>query len=244
MRYLLELSYVGTNYHGWQVQPNANTAQAEVNKALSTILREEIETVGSGRTDAGVHAKQQFVHFDVDQELSDALVSKLNSLAPFDIAFHSIRQVEDDFSARFTAKTRAYRYKIEPTKNAFKKGQYYRFHKKLDLDAMNKAASIMFDYIDFECFSKVHTDVYTFNCDVSEAKWTRAANGELVFYIKANRFLRGMVRSIVGTLLEVGLGNMSSQDFREVLEGKDRSKAGRSVPAEGLFLVEVNYPNL
>lgn len=242
MRYLLELSYVGTNYHGWQIQPNANTVQGEVNKALSTILREEILTLGSGRTDAGVHGEQQFAHFDSEKELDESLLSKLNGLAPVDIAFHSIRKVDDDFNARFAAESRAYRYRIELSKNAFKKKLYYRFHKPLDIEAMNSAVALLFDFVDFECFSKVHTEVNNFNCTIMEAKWTRKSEREIEFYIKANRFLRGMVRAIVGTLLDVGLGKLSLEDFKQIIESKDRNKASWSAPAEGLFLVEVNYP--
>ena len=240
MRYLLELAYDGTNYHGWQVQPNAKTVQAEVNKALSIILREDITTLGSGRTDAGVHAEQQFVHFDTDQPISDKLIQQLNGITPIDIAFYNIRKVHPDFNVRFDAITRAYRYRIKSSKNPFLLNQYYRYHKPVDVVAMNKAAATLLDYTDFECFSKVHTDVKTFLCTITQAEWKQEGN-KLEFYIKANRFLRGMVRAIVGTLLEVGLGKITVQEFRDIIESKDRNKAGRAVPAEGLFLVEVNY---
>lgn len=241
MRYLLELAYDGTNYHGWQVQPNAKTVQAEVNKALSTILREKITTLGSGRTDTGVHAEQQFVHFDTDQPIANKLIQQLNGISPNDLAFYTIKEVHADFNVRFDALTRAYCYRIENSKNPFLLNQYYRYHKSVDLEAMNKAAAILLEYTDFECFSKVHTEVKTFLCTISKAEWKQQGH-KLEFYIKANRFLRGMVRAIVGTLLEVGLGTLTTQQFREIIESKNRKNAGRAVPAEGLFLVEVNYP--
>lgn len=240
MRYLLELAYDGTNYHGWQVQPNANTVQAEVNKALSTILREEITTLGSGRTDTGVHAEQQFVHFDTEQQLTDKLIQQLNGISPNDLAFYNIKSVHPDFNVRFDAVSRAYRYRIESIKNPFLLHQYYRYHKPVNVAAMNQAAKILLEHTHFECFSKVHTEVKTFHCTIMQAEWQQEGN-KLEFYIKANRFLRGMVRAIVGTLLEVGLGKITEQQFREIIESNDRNKAGRSVPPEGLFLVEVNY---
>ncbi len=240
MRYLLELAYDGTNYHGWQVQPNANTVQAEVNKALSTVLREEITTLGSGRTDTGVHAEQQFVHFDTEQQLTDKVIQQLNGVSPNDLAFYTIKEVSADFNVRFDAISRAYRYRIESAKNPFLLNQYYRYHKPVNVEAMSQAAKILLEHTDFECFSKVHTEVKTFQCTIMQAEWKQEEN-KLEFYIKANRFLRGMVRAIVGTLLEVGLGKISEQQFREIIESKNRNNAGRAVPAEGLYLVEVNY---
>lgn len=244
MRYLLELSYEGTKYHGWQVQPTANTVQAEVNKALSMVLREEITTLGSGRTDAGVHAETQYVHFDTEKELTGDVLRSLNGVSPYDIAYHSIRKVPADFSARFAADSRAYRYRIETGKNAFKRNLYYRFHKPLAIEEMNKVAKVLLEYTDYECFSKIHTEVNHFNCTIMAAEWTWKSERELEFYIKANRFLRGMVRAIVGTLLQVGLGNLTEADFRKIIESRDRNQAGDSAPASGLFLVEVNYPGL
>ncbi len=240
MRYLLELAYDGTNYHGWQLQPNANTVQAEVNKALSTVLREEITTLGSGRTDTGVHAEQQFVHFDTEQLLTDKLIQQLNGVSPNDLAFYTIKEVSAGFNVRFDAISRAYRYRIESAKNPFLLNQYYRYHKPVNVESMNQAAKILLEHTDFECFSKVHTEVKTFQCNIMQAEWKQEGN-KLEFYIKANRFLRGMVRAIVGTLLEVGLGKISAQQFREIIESKNRNNAGRAVPAAGLYLVEVNY---
>ena len=240
MRYLLELAYDGTKYHGWQIQPNSNTLQAEVNKALSTILREEITTLGSGRTDTGVHAEQQFVHFDTEQQITEKIIQQLNGISNDDIAYYSIKEVSADFNVRFDAISRAYRYRIENTKNPFLLNQYYRYHKLVDVEAMNKAAQLLLEYTNFECFSKVHTEVKTFNCTIMQAEWYQTGH-KLEFYIKANRFLRGMVRAIVGTLLEVGLGKISINEFREIIESKNRNNAGRAVPPEGLFLVEVNY---
>lgn len=240
MRYLLELAYKGTKYHGWQIQPNSNTVQAEVNKALSIILQANITTLGSGRTDAGVHAKQQYIHFDYHKELDAALIGKLNSVSPSDIAFYSIQKVDDNFNVRFDAVSRSYCYYIETTKNPFQTDLYYRFHQLLDINKMNEAAKLLLTHTDFECFSKVHTDVNTFNCTISLAEWRKVEN-KLEFRIQANRFLRGMVRAIVGTLLEVGQGKMKISEFQQVLKSNDRGKAGRSVPASGLFLTEVKY---
>lgn len=241
LRYFIELSYNGKNYHGWQIQPDANSVQEEINKVLSKILQEDISIVGAGRTDAGVHASQMFAHFDSAKNLDDVYLYKFNSLLPDDIVLHKIFNVEDDVHARFDAEKRSYEYKIWLGRNPFLLDTTWQLYKTdLDIVAMNKAANLLLAYTDFECFSKVKTDVSNFNCTITHAEWK--LNGkELVFYISANRFLRNMVRAIVGTLLEVGKGKMNNKDFQNVIESKNRSEAGISVPAKGLFLTEVTY---
>lgn len=243
MRYFFEIAYLGTNYHGWQIQNNANTVQAEVNKALSMLCSVDINVTGSGRTDTGVHCEQQYFHadFNKEQEVSD-LLYKLNSFLPFDISINSIRAVGSKAHTRFDALERKYEYRIVTTKSPFLKGQSYFYNKPLDLPTMNAAASLLVGgEQDFECFSKVKTEVNNFNCTISTAEW-QTENNSITFHISANRFLRGMVRAIVGTLLDVGLGKLSVQEFDEIIKSKDRTQAGRSAPAEGLFLTEVNYP--
>lgn len=240
MRYFIEFSYKGTHYHGWQIQPDAISVQEILTKGISTILRENVEIVGAGRTDAGVHSEQMFAHFDTSISLSDNMVYKFNSILPDDIVIHTCFEVEKDFHARFDAVERSYEYRIYMGRNPFHLETTWQLHHSLDVDLMNHAAKILFDYEDFECFSKVKTDVKTFLCTVKKAEWIQ--NGQyLTFYITANRFLRNMVRAIVGTLLEVGLGKMSLEEFRGVIESKKRSNAGVSVPAKGLFLTEVKY---
>lgn len=243
MRLFFEVAYKGTNYHGWQLQNNAISVQGEINKVISTICREEINIVGSGRTDAGVHCEQQFFHADVNTSLSLIdLQFKLNSMLPFDIAINSIKEVISEAHARFDATSRSYEYRCNAKKDVFTKELSYYFNKPLDLIAMNKAASFLTNgEQDFESFSKVKTEVNNFRCTITEANWTKTENG-YVFQITANRFLRGMVRAIVGTLLEVGLKKISVDDFKEIITLKDRTKAGRAVPPEGLFLTKVTYP--
>ena len=242
MRYFIELSYKGTNYHGWQIQPNAITVQGELEKAFSTILRKEIQLVGSGRTDAGVHARQQFAHLNIDNVVDvDKLLFKVNRFINHDILIKRIMCVDQEIHARFTAESRAYKYYITQHRDPFQRDLSYLFHHPIDIDKMNEAAAYLIENTDFESFSKVHTDVATFLCTVTEAHWYYEGE-QLIFYIKANRFLRGMVRAIVGTLLEVGLGRIESRTFKQSIEAKDRKKAGRAAPPEGLFLVEVNYP--
>jgi tRNA pseudouridine38-40 synthase len=213
-------------------------------KALSTILKTEIELVGAGRTDSGVHAKQMFAHFDFDQEIDIPYLShKLNSFLPKDIAILNIHKVHDEAHARFDAKKRTYEYHIHTKKDAFESDDSWYYQNDLNLDKMNEACKILFNYIDFECFSKVHTDVNTFNCKIFEANWTKNDN-RLVFTISADRFLRNMVRAIVGTMVNIGLEKVSLQDFIQIIESKDRKKAGFSVPAHGLYLTKVEYPYL
>lgn len=241
MRYFLELSYFGKNYHGWQIQPDANSVQEELNKAVSVVLQEEISVVGAGRTDTGVHASQMYAHFDSDKELDANFVFKFNSVLPEDIVVYSLDKVADDKHARFDAITRSYEYKIWLGRNPFNLDTTWQFyHKRLDIEAMNEAALILLEYEDFQAFSKVKTDVKTFNCDVTEAKWILKGN-DLTFHITANRFLRNMVRAIVGTLVDVGKHKINKEDFRNIILSKDRSNAGLSVPAKGLFLTSITY---
>ena len=241
MRYFIELSYKGTNYHGWQIQPDVNSVQEEITKAFETILQEKIQIVGAGRTDAGVHASQMFAHVDTTKELTTGYIHKFNTILPNDIVIRTITKVLDEKHARFDAISRSYEYRILIGRDPFLLDTTWQIHKnKIQIDKMNKAAKVLFQYEDFESFSKVKTDVKTFNCTIMRAEWRREGN-QLIFYIKANRFLRNMVRAIVGTLLDVGLEKISIEDFRNIIESKKRSEAGLSVPAKGLFLTEVNY---
>ena len=241
MRYFIELSYKGTNYHGWQIQPDASSVQEEITKALATILQEKILLVGAGRTDAGVHASQMFAHVDTVKKLTDDYVHKLNAILPNDIVIKSIKEVSDETHARFDAVSRTYEYKILLGRDPFLLETTWQLHQKnLQIEKMNEAANLLFKYEDFESFSKVKTDVNTFNCTIMKAVWT-LEDKHLIFHIKANRFLRNMVRAIVGTLIEVGLGKKTVEDFRKIIESKKRSEAGLSVPAKGLFLTEVCY---
>ncbi|MEM8894266.1 MAG: tRNA pseudouridine(38-40) synthase TruA [Bacteroidota bacterium] len=242
MRYFLEISYLGTAYHGWQLQKNANSVQAEINKALSTFLRHDINVVGSGRTDTGVHARKQVLHFDVDLPLDESqLLFKLNALLPKDISAKSVSRVKSDAHARFDATKRSYEYHMHLTKNPFLEGLSYFYPHECDVIMMNSAAELLLGKQNFQCFSKVKTEVNTFDCDITTAQWV-LENEKLVFHVSADRFLRGMVRAIVGTLLSVGKGKMTAEEFREVIESKDRRKAGRAAPAHGLYLTEVLYP--
>ncbi len=243
LRYFIELSYRGTAYHGWQIQPNAITVQEEISNALSTILRTEIEIVGSGRTDTGVHAAQQFAHFDFEGKIEADLLRRLNGFLPESICIARIFEVAPDAHARFDATSRTYRYLISSTKQPFRPKLCCILYKEVNVELMNEACKILFDYTDFECFSKVHTEVKTFLCDIHFAEW-KYEDDLLVFTISANRFLRNMVRAIVGTMLLVGQKKISLDDFREIIESKNRNKAGSSVPAEGLYLTKVAYPYL
>ena len=241
MRFFIELSYKGTNYHGWQVQPNADSIQSEINKALSTIFNTKIEVTGAGRTDTGVHAKQMFAHFDFLAEFEkEQIISKLNVVLPKDIAIHNIYKVNENANCRFDAISRTYQYHLVQQKNSFKQDAYL-VHKKLDLLTMNKACKYLLGQQDFTSFSKANTQTYTNNCNVMLAKWEQKENG-LIFTIKADRFLRNMVRAIVGTLLEVGDGKISAENIKTIITKKDRCSAGVSVPAHALFLSRVEYP--
>lgn len=244
MRYFIEFAYKGTNYHGWQSQPNAVTVQETLEKALSLLLRQPIELTGAGRTDSGVHASQMFAHFDSEIPLDiPVLIKKLNSFLPKDIAVFNFHPVHDEAHARFDAVLRTYNYHIHTRKNAFECHDSWYFQHELNLEKMNSACAILFEYTDFECFSKTHTDVYTFICKITEAFWTQ--NGDtIVFTITADRFLRNMVRAIVGTMINIGLGKTEVNDLHRIIATKNRSEAGFSVPAHGLYLSKVEYPYL
>ena len=243
MRYFIYLAYDGANYHGWQIQPNGASVQETLMKALSTFLRRDIEVVGAGRTDAGVHAQRMAAHFDFDRELDGAQVTdKLNRLLPPDISVYEVKRVRDDAHARFDATYRTYKYYVTTCKYPFRRQYTCRLFSELDYDLMNQAAQSLFDYIDFTSFSKVHTDVKTNNCKIMKAEWTQSGPYEWVFTIQADRFLRNMVRAIVGTLIEVGRHKLTLEGFRQVIEKKDRCSAGSSVPGNALFLVDVGYP--
>ena len=241
MRYFIELSYKGKNYHGWQIQPDANSIQEEINKAISTVLQKEILIVGAGRTDTGVHAEQMFAHFDFDKKLDANYVYKFNSLLPEDIVIYDLQKVDDEKHVRFDALSRSYEYRIWLGRNPFLlDGTWQLHHQKLDVQKMNQAALLLLEFENFQAFSKVRTEVKTFNCLVTEAVWKQDGN-LLTFYISANRFLRNMVRAIVGTLVDVGSGKITIEDFRNIILSKDRSNAGLSVPAKGLFLTQIQY---
>lgn len=243
-RYFIRLSYKGTNYHGWQIQPNAITVQEVLNKAISTVLNVDVNVVGCGRTDTGVHASDFFAHFDVNEQVKfdcDKLSFRLNRFLPNDIAIKQIFRVREDAHARFDALSRTYHYCITKVKNPFSLDSHWKVPYTLDVQKMNAAAKILFDYEDFTSFSKLHTDVKTNNCKIYQAEWKENGN-ELVFTIKADRFLRNMVRAIVGTLIEIGRGKMNQDEFCKIIESKNRSNAGSSVPGHGLFLAEIEYP--
>lgn len=242
MRYFIELAYRGTHYHGWQRQPNGLSVQEVLETALSTILREPVALVGSGRTDAGVHAGQQFAHFDTERSLPSTLIRSVNSLIPGAIAVYDCFPVRDDDHARFTATFRQYQYDLIRRKDPFRDELAYVFPLPLAVEPMNEAAQQLRHYQDFTSFSKVKTDVKTFNCQIDVAYWERRPNGDLTFHIRADRFLRGMVRAIVGTLLAVGQGRLSVAEFTQIIAAKDRKRAGRAVPAAGLSLTAVGYP--
>ena len=241
MRFFIELSFNGNKFHGWQIQPNANTIQAELNKALSVILKDVILVVGAGRTDAGVHAKQMFAHFDFEGDFeTEILLTKVNGFLPNDISVHQIFKVNDNTHARFDAVSRTYQYYITNEKNPFNKNVYL-YYQRLNVDAMNLACKYLLGKQDFTSFSKLHTQTYTNDCNVIIANWKQQRN-ELLFTIKADRFLRNMVRAIVGTLLEVGEGKMGPKRIKEIIAKKDRSEAGVSVPAHALFITKIEYP--
>ncbi len=242
MRYFLRFAYKGTNYHGWQIQPNTVTVQEIVNKAVSTLLRTPINLVGAGRTDAGVHAKEMFAHFNIDGDLNlQNLKYKLNSFLPKDIAVYHIFAVAEDDHTRFTALSRTYQYKVVSYKNPFVTEGAYYFLRALDANKMNQAAKLLFGTHNFECFAKSGTQTKTNICTVIQAHWQNVG-GELIFTITADRFLRNMVRAIVGTLLKIGVGEWNENDLKRILENKNRNDAGKSVPAHGLYLARVKYP--
>lgn len=242
LRYFIKFAYNGKNYFGYQIQPNAISVQETLEKALSLMLKEDITIVGAGRTDSGVHAKEMYAHFDFDTDFDNIkIIKKLNSFLPKDIVIYDVFKVDNEAHARFDATRRTYEYDIHTYKDAFINESSWYQHQELDINKMNEACKVLFEYTDFECFSKVNTDVHTFNCKIYEANWQQNGN-HLKFTISADRFLRNMVRAIVGTMINIGIGKVSINDFRSIIESKDRGKAGFSVPAHGLYLVKVEYP--
>lgn len=242
MRYFITFSYQGSSYHGWQRQPDASSVQQTLEEAMQLFLKEDVSLVGAGRTDTGVHAKVMVAHFDTQQSFEiEELIYRLNAYLDESIAILSIVEVKADAHARFDATSRSYEYWVVQQKNPFLAQAAYYITHPLDVNRMNEAAALMLEHKDFECFSKSNTDVHTYLCDVTRAEWV--FEGErLVFHVSANRFLRNMVRAIVGTLLEVGKGKMSIDEFKAVLDSKDRRNAGPSVPAKGLYLTTIQYP--
>jgi tRNA pseudouridine38-40 synthase len=247
-RFFIELFYDGTNYHGWQVQPNSITVQEMLDKALTTILRQPIETIGCGRTDTGVHAREFFAHFDLEvEETIDhgpwtiEKIKSLNAILPTDIAIKNLIPVSPEAHARFDAVLRSYEYHIHFNKDPFKQNYSWLIRDQPNVELMNKAAKMIMEFTDFSCFSKSNTQVKTNNCKIYRAEWVKTTDG-IVFHISADRFLRNMVRAIVGTLLQVGRLEIEPWEVKLIIQSKNRSKAGTSVPACGLYLTEVKYP--
>lgn len=236
------LAYNGANYCGWQIQPNGLSVQEVIEKSLSTLLRMPITIVGAGRTDAGVHAREMAAHFEAEVQDVTLLTNKLNRILPKDIVVYKIVRVKEDAHARFDATSRLYRYYLTTQKDPFMYPYKYKVHGSIDVEMMNKCSRILFEYIDFTSFSKLHTDVKTNDCKIIYAQWEQQGE-DYVFTIQANRFLRNMVRAVVGTLLEAGRGKLDEAGMRRVIEAKDRAVAGLSVPAHALFLEEIGYPS-
>lgn len=241
-RYFIHLSYDGTNYHGWQVQPNGSSVQAELQRALSTLLRQPIEIVGAGRTDAGVHARKMVAHFDVEELLDlKQTAYRMNRILPRDIAVEKIEEVGDDMHARFSATSRTYHYYIHTHKDPFCRAYSCETHYDLDFDAMNEAARFLLTQGDFASFCKTGADVKTTICHVTHAQWHQTSPTTWYFEITANRFLRNMVRAVVGTLIDVGRHRIDLEDFKQIVENKTRTAAGESMPGHALFLEDVTY---
>ena len=241
MRYFIDISYDGSNYHGWQIQPNADTVQHQINLAFSTILNEEINVLGAGRTDTGVQTKKMIAHFDTNQTIDfEKFKYRINGFLKNDISLNDIYKVKEDAHARFSAISRTYEYRVSRTKNPFSVNSYFLL-RDLDFQSMKKACKFLHGSHDYTSFAKLHSENYTNNCEVYIANWKEDEN-LLIFTIKANRFLRNMVRSIVGTLIEIGEGKISFSDIETILMSKDRAKAGYSVPANGLSLIDIEYP--
>ena len=242
-RYFFEVAYRGTAYHGWQRQKNAHTVQEEIENAMSKLFPDLDGITGSGRTDTGVHCRQQFFHADIPK-LKDTEKTKfrLNRILPNDISIGMIRRVTDEAHARFSATSRTYHYRICRKKDVFSNGLVFRYDRPLDINAMNEAAEIIKNFNDFQSFSKVNTDVNHFLCEIYEAQWSDLED-ELIFIVSANRFLRGMVRAMVGTMLDVGKGKLQVEDIPGILQSRDRSRAGAAAPPEGLYLMAVEYPD-
>ena len=246
-RYFIRISYKGTCYHGWQIQPNAITVQEKLNHALATLLREPIETIGAGRTDTGVHASYFIAHFDTLQsnlDKNEHIIHKLNCILPHDIVAYSIQKVDTNANARFDATSRTYNYFIHTNKNAYINEYSYHFKGNLNTPKIQEAIPYLLKHTDFTSFSKLHTDVKTNNCHIEKAEWLEYAPDQYVFVIKADRFLRNMVRAIVGTLLEIGKEKVAPEGINEIITGKNRSLAGTSAPSQGLFLAYITYPEL
>ncbi|MFW0717272.1 tRNA pseudouridine(38-40) synthase TruA [Pedobacter sp. N23S346] len=243
-RYFIQIAYDGSLYHGWQIQPNAITVQELLDRAMSTVLRQPVETLGCGRTDAGVHAKDFYAHFDLENPDENKVLSSvtgINALLPYQIAAKRIIPVHDDAHARFDATSRAYKYYVHFEKDPFKLNRSWLVKDKLNVATMNDAAALLLDYTDFSCFSKSNTQTFTNNCKIVQAVFEEI-DGGLVFTIQADRFLRNMVRAIMGTLVRIGKNEINLTDFKAIIESKNRSNAGQSVPACGLYLVKVEYP--
>ena len=242
MRYFVTLSYDGTRYHGWQIQPNGDSIQERLQGALSTLLRAEISVTGAGRTDAGVHARMMVAHFDYEEALDgQQLCYKLNRLLPYDIAVQKVEQVADDLHARFSATSRTYHYYIHTVKDPFSRAYSCELHYPLDFKKMNEAAAMLLNYEDFGAFCKSGADVKTTLCQVTAAEWHQTSPSTWYFEITANRCLRNMVRAVVGTLVDVGRGRLSLEEFQKVIEGKRRTEAGESMPGNALFLEDIKY---
>lgn len=243
-RYFIYISYKGTSYHGWQIQPNSVTVQKVLDEALSIILNEEIATLGAGRTDTGVHATFFCAHFDsfaAELNTNKKLIYKLNRYLPEDISVNAIKKVVPESNARFSAASRSYKYYISRIKDPFFVNSSWYLHGPIDIEKMNLACTLLKQYSDFTSFSKLHSNAKNNICKIYDASWEEADN-RLVLYIRANRFLRNMVRAIVGTMIDVGLGKITIMQFEEIIIAKDRCKAGKSAPAKGLFLVDIEYP--
>jgi tRNA pseudouridine38-40 synthase len=241
MRFFAEIAYEGSDFHGWQKQENAHSVQAEIEAALGPLLKESTTIQGCGRTDTGVHASQYFFHFDGDAKDKMQMVYSLNNILPKSIAVLGLWEVNSDTHARFDAESRSYRYHIHQKKDPFSYQTSWFFQRELDIVAMNEACELLKNHTDFASFCKSKSDNRTNLCDVTSAKWTKDGS-KIYFDITANRFLRNMVRAIVGTMLEIGIGKMNLEQFNDVIEAKDRREAGFSVPAHGLFLTQVGYP--
>ena len=242
MRYFVTFSYDGSRYHGWQIQPNGDSVQAQLQRALSLLLRSETTVTGAGRTDAGVHARMMVAHFDTACEIDGRqLTYKLNKLLPRDIAVSQVKRVPDDLHARFSATSRMYRYYLHTEKDPFLSRTSCELHYPLDFGKMNEAAKVLMAYEDFGAFCKAHADVKTTLCRVTVAEWHQTSPTTWYFEIRANRFLRNMVRAVVGTLVDVGRGRITLDDFRKIIEGKKRTEAGESMPAHALFLEDITY---
>ncbi|HEX6847832.1 MAG TPA: tRNA pseudouridine(38-40) synthase TruA [Chitinophagaceae bacterium] len=241
MRYFLEVAYKGTNYSGFQSQKNANTIQAEIEKAFEILLKKKIELTGSSRTDAGVHAYQNYFHFDFESELYPRLLYNLNAILPGDIVIKSLLNVEDDAHCRFDAVSREYKYHIYQKKNPFLADRAFYFPYSLDIGSMQEAATIIREYSDFTSFSKRNTQVKTFKCEIQESRW-HVDNECLIYQVRANRFLRGMVRALTATMLKLGRRKMEPGAFRKIIEARDCTLANFAVPAHGLVLIEVAFP--